>query len=74
MKFGEIKINNFKFLDGSEYITYVLKDSVLYHRLDGPAQERKGVYSYKMWWYNGQSILVNSQEEFERYLKLIAFQ
>jgi len=42
------------------------------HRLDGPAVERyNGV---KAWVINGKNIPVKSQADFERYLKLVAFQ
>ena len=41
------------------------------HRLDGPAAEFDGV---KYWYLNGKFIPVRTQEEFERYLKLIVFQ
>jgi len=41
------------------------------HRLDGPAIiSNTGVES---WYLNGKQILVFSQEEFERYLRLTAF-
>jgi len=40
------------------------------HRLDGPAVDWE---DRKNWWLNGKHIPVSSQEEFERYLKLIAF-
>ena len=40
------------------------------HRLDGPAIE----YDYFIsWWINDQLIPVTSQEDFERYIKLLAF-
>ena len=42
-----------------------------YHRLDGPAIEFAS--GDQSWYYNGQYIPVKSQEEFERYLKLMAF-
>jgi len=41
------------------------------HREDGPAMEY--LDNYKSWYLNGNRINVNSQEEFERYLKLIVF-
>ena len=41
------------------------------HRLDGPALEF--LSGNKEWWINGKQIHVKSQEEFERYLKLIVF-
>jgi len=43
------------------------------HREDGPAYERTD--GYKAWYLNGKWLkTIKSQEEFERYLKLIAFQ
>jgi len=43
-----------------------------YHRLDGPAVDYDN--GEKKWFLNGKHISVNSQKEFERYLKLIIFQ
>jgi hypothetical protein len=41
------------------------------HREDGPAIEyREGA---RYWYLNGKFINVNSQEEFEQYLRLLAF-
>ena len=40
------------------------------HREDGPAQD---FITFKLWYYNGQHIACNTQEEFERLLKLKAF-
>jgi len=40
------------------------------HRLDGPAIER--VNGEKSWWYHGKWINCDSQEEFEKILKLKA--
>jgi hypothetical protein len=43
-----------------------------FHRLDGPAVE--GVFSEgPSWWYQGIRISVNSQKEFEQWLKMKAF-
>jgi len=42
------------------------------HRLDGPAVECPLIDNE--WWIEGNYIPVKSQEEFERYLRLIAFQ
>jgi len=42
-----------------------------FHRLDGPACEYSN--GYKEWYLNGKQIPVSSQEEFERYLKLLVF-
>jgi len=54
--------------DRSEF--WIINDKL--HRLDGPAAEYP--HGIKFWYVNGKFIDLNSQEEFERYLKLIAFQ
>jgi hypothetical protein len=41
------------------------------HRINGPAVEY--VDGYKEWWFEGKFIKCNSQEEFERYIKLKLF-
>ena len=41
------------------------------HRLDGPAIENSNGEKY--WYYEDQKIDCNSQEEFERYIKLKLF-
>lgn len=41
------------------------------HRLDGPAIESTDGFS--KWYYHGEIVKVNSQEEFEKFLKLKAF-
>jgi hypothetical protein len=41
------------------------------HRIDGPARE--DFNGYKEWWFEGKQINCNSQEEFERYIKLKLF-
>jgi hypothetical protein len=41
------------------------------HRVSGPAIEYCN--KYKEWWIEGKQIDCNSQEEFERYLKLRLF-
>ena len=41
------------------------------HRLDGPAIEFEN--GDCEWWFDGKRILVETQEEFEKYLKLKAF-
>jgi hypothetical protein len=43
----------------------------LCHRIDGPAYEF--VNGYKLWFYEGKNIKCNSQDEFERYVKLKLF-
>ena len=47
-------------------IYYVKKGD--YHRLDGPAVIRTGMSP--LWYYNNVHIRCNSQEEFERLIKL----
>jgi len=42
-----------------------------FHRLDGPAIECSN--GEKCWCLNGKEIPVSSQEEFERYLRLLVF-
>lgn len=48
-----------------------------FHRINGPARIRHAnhpvVPGGLQWWINGERIPVNSQEEFEKYLKLKAF-
>jgi len=44
----------------------------VFHRLAGPAVEYTND-KINIWYINGKHIPVNSQEEFERYLKLMAF-
>lgn len=41
------------------------------HREDGPATEYEN--GYRGWWLNGNWIHVDSQEEFERFMKLELF-
>ena len=55
------------------YGKYFFEDrkSPNYHRLDGPAIDEND--GYKEWWVFGKKIDVSSQEEFERYIKLMAF-
>lgn len=43
------------------------------HRLDGPAVEYPDRKQSKAWYYHGQYINVKSQEEFEAYIKCLAF-
>jgi len=44
-----------------------------FHRRNGPAYIDN--YNYKYWYYNGEfAEYVDSQEEFERYIKLMVFQ
>src|SRR5258708_6182686 len=42
------------------------------HRLDGPAVEV--ITGERYWWHQGKYIPVRSQENYERYLKLIGFE
>ena len=41
------------------------------HRLDGPAREYSD--GQRFWYFNGKHIPVNSQKEFEQYLRFLAF-
>ena len=43
----------------------------LHHRDDGPAAVWAN--GYKEWWYKGKRLPCNTQEEFERLIKLKAF-
>jgi hypothetical protein len=43
----------------------------LLHRIDGPACDY--VDGYKEWWFEGKQLKCNSQEEFERIIKLKLF-
>jgi hypothetical protein len=52
--------------DGDKY--WYIMDQL--HRLDGPAIESK---DGNEWWYKGERIPVNSQQDFEKYLKLLIF-
>ncbi len=62
--------------DGPAFICFGLYETFFFHgikhREDGPAQ----IWSDggEAWYYNGKFIDVNSQEEFEQWLKLKAFQ
>ena len=47
-----------------------LKNNKL-HKIDGPAIVH--LDGSAEWWYEGQQLNCRSQDEFERYLKLIAF-
>ena len=51
-------------------IMYHFNSKYQIHRLDGPAIIDG---ENKRWFIDGKHIPVNSQEEFERYMKLIAF-
>ena len=42
------------------------------HRLNGPAIEH--VNGYKQWWIQDKRIFVETQKDFERYVKLMAFE
>ena len=48
---------------------YYLNDKL--HRIDGPAREWAN--GAKEWWIEGKQIKCNSQEEFERLIKLKLF-
>lgn len=55
---------------GSNYKAYYQNGQI--HREDGPAI--KYGYDKKAWFYYGKEVNVNSQEEFEAYLKVVAFE
>jgi hypothetical protein len=61
--------------DGPAYIgatgTKIWYKHGLYHRLDGPAIE--WTTGEKAWYINGEDVMVDSQEEFDRFVKLKAF-
>jgi hypothetical protein len=63
-------MQNYNKVVKNKFETYYYLDNE-YHRLDGPAR----IWSdgYKEWYYQGKLIKCNSQEEFERYLKLKLF-
>jgi hypothetical protein len=76
------KVGTFYYLDNKYHrldgpaIEWVDGDKFWYqngkrHRIDGPARE--WFNGYKEWWIEGEEINCNSQEEFERYLKLKLF-
>jgi hypothetical protein len=75
--------NNYTFHNTDQYgVQHYYKDSIgFHHRLDGPAviypQYSLSDLFYpdgsQFWFYNGKHIPVNSQVEYERYLKLKAF-
>jgi len=78
-KFGNKKYYNKKnqlHREDGPAVEYYIGDKVWYlngeiHRLDGAAFETEN--GFKEWYYKGKSIPVSSQEEFERYIKLLAF-
>jgi hypothetical protein len=55
--------------EGCDYKAWL--QNGLWHRIDGPARE--WFNGYKEWWIEGEEINCNSQEEFERYIKLKLF-
>ena len=56
-----------EYTNGSKY--WFLHDQL--HRVDGPAYEYAG--GYKAWYINGKELPVKTQQEFEQYMRLIAF-
>jgi hypothetical protein len=56
-------------VEDGEHFEYLLYGKL--HRLDGPAINF--VNNSKEWWIDNRYIPVNSQKEFEQYIKLIAF-
>jgi hypothetical protein len=58
-------------LNGPAYISKGLKQWIYnghYHRSNGPAVEYEN--GYKLWYYNGKHIICDTQEKFERLIKL----
>jgi len=53
-------------------LTVWLTENQILHIEDGPAVIQK-IYGIQFWWYKGKYIPCNSQEEFERILRLKAF-
>jgi len=51
--------------------TKEFRQNGLLHRTDGPAIEYSN--GAKIWYIEGKHILVKTQEEFERYMRLIIF-
>lgn len=52
---------------------YDRENTILRHRLDGPAIEYKSSSSSNQWWYKGKRINCTTQKEFERKIKLLIF-
>lgn len=53
--------------------TIYYDENGLNHRLNGPAKEYGDKRYADQWWYHGTKIPVDSQKDFEKYLKLKAF-
>jgi len=60
-----------KWVAGENSIFWFLPGTDLLHRIDGPAIEYSHGVNY--WYYNGIQIDCQSQEEFNRKIKLLAF-
>lgn len=60
-----------------KYTGYYIRGGGIYHRVSGPARiwhQDHPIHPGKQEWYiYGEHIPVNSQKEFEKYLKLKAF-
>jgi hypothetical protein len=71
-KNGLIHRDNKPAIDNSKMINNILLEAWLqngsYHRIDGPALIFKD--GSKWWYYNDKRVRCNSQEEFERKIKL----
>ena len=63
-------MKNYNRVEKDEYGIYYLLD-YKFHRLDGPAIKYND--GEKEWYYEDNFIDCNSQEEFERYIKLKLF-
>jgi hypothetical protein len=53
------------------YFYWFLNDEIGLHREEGPAIEWDD--GSQQWWYHGRIVSCESQEEFERWLRLKAF-
>ena len=68
--------NNFHRENGPAYISPTSIEYFIHgkrHRIDGPAIKLIFIYDKDYWYYDGKYVPVNSQEEFERYIKLLVF-
>ena len=63
-------MENYNKVEKGEIGTYYYLDNEL-HRIDGPAIVLNT--GYKEWWFEDKLINCNSQEEFERLIKLKLF-
>lgn len=64
------KIKGPAVIDPNGFLHYMQNDKL--HRLDGPAVVDPND-GFKIWYYKGKLIECDSQQEFERKIKLLAF-